>query len=208
MNSTTNRTDTYRRKKRSSECFVDTMAKSDSKLVCEEANEMDSTDLAGRSSFPFSSSRDDPEDINGSSDIDDQGRIVGGAPSEEHSTPWLCSLHHNGQFFCAGAIIHPSYVLTACHCFFVWKNKRLVLISRILMIFRGYFWNLWFLKGVRSLSNGCLRSSLWNAAQTVVTALHASPACWTRHSSFSIFREAVLRTRKCHVFIIIDTNYY
>ncbi|KAJ6650605.1 hypothetical protein lerEdw1_005722 [Lerista edwardsae] len=46
---------------------------------------------------------------------DDEGRIIGGYPCIPHSQPWQAYLR--GQYICGGTLIHPSWVVTAAHCF-------------------------------------------------------------------------------------------
>ena len=43
-------------------------------------------------------------------------RIVGGGPTTDNSSRWITSLQSGGQHFCGGALIDPSWVLTAAHC--------------------------------------------------------------------------------------------
>jgi hypothetical protein len=113
-----------RRKRSDEECVVDFLADGSERLNCDERDEVNSISpgLNARTSFI---SREDVHDEEGDGHKE-EGRIVGGVESDEHSAPWLCALHHNEQFFCGGCIIHPKYVLTASHCFYVWKNKRSV----------------------------------------------------------------------------------
>ncbi|XP_028163339.1 complement factor D-like [Ostrinia furnacalis] len=44
------------------------------------------------------------------------GQIIGGRPSSVTRHPYQVSMVLNGNSFCGGFIISPSYVLTAAHC--------------------------------------------------------------------------------------------
>ncbi|KAJ8918120.1 hypothetical protein NQ315_011577 [Exocentrus adspersus] len=44
------------------------------------------------------------------------GRIIGGDTIRAHTRPYLVGLLADGQRFCAGSLISPSFVLTAAHC--------------------------------------------------------------------------------------------
>ncbi|XP_053123546.1 trypsin-like [Hemicordylus capensis] len=46
---------------------------------------------------------------------DDEGRIIGGYPCLPHSQPWQAYL--TGRYICGGTLIHPSWVVTAAHCY-------------------------------------------------------------------------------------------
>lgn len=43
-------------------------------------------------------------------------RVVGGKPSQPAAWPWIVSLYRNGVFHCGGAILNPSWIITAAHC--------------------------------------------------------------------------------------------
>lgn len=45
-----------------------------------------------------------------------QQRIVGGIEAEEGEFPWAVAITDRGFQYCGGALIHPSWVLTAAHC--------------------------------------------------------------------------------------------
>lgn len=44
-------------------------------------------------------------------------RIVGGQEAKEGSWPWQAALMFKGSQYCAGALVSPSWVVTAAHCF-------------------------------------------------------------------------------------------
>ncbi len=53
---------------------------------------------------------DEPQTAQGSQ------AIVGGAAAQIASFPWQVSLQGQGQHFCGGSIISPTWILTAAHC--------------------------------------------------------------------------------------------
>ncbi|XP_062944818.1 kallikrein-4 [Cynocephalus volans] len=45
------------------------------------------------------------------------GSIVNGEDCRPHSQPWQAALFARNEFFCAGVLVHPRWVLSAAHCF-------------------------------------------------------------------------------------------
>ncbi|XP_067630585.1 seminase-like [Eurosta solidaginis] len=43
-------------------------------------------------------------------------RIVGGTLSNITSSPYMVALHYNGAYFCGGALVSPTHIITAAHC--------------------------------------------------------------------------------------------
>lgn len=43
-------------------------------------------------------------------------RVVGGRPSQPAAWPWVVSVYRNGIFHCGGAILNPTWIITAAHC--------------------------------------------------------------------------------------------
>lgn len=53
--------------------------------------------------------------------IEDDGKIVGGQPTQKNEFPWLVTIESagglfEGGYFCGGSIIDSEWVLTAAHC--------------------------------------------------------------------------------------------
>jgi Trypsin len=52
-------------------------------------------------------------------------QIVGGDQSPAFSYPWLASLQQDGNHICGGTMINPTTLITAVHCSFKNRIKRL-----------------------------------------------------------------------------------
>ncbi|EDM07522.1 kallikrein 6 (predicted) [Rattus norvegicus] len=48
-----------------------------------------------------------------------QSRIIGGFNCEKNSQPWQVAVYHFNEPQCGGVLIHPSWVITAAHCYSV-----------------------------------------------------------------------------------------
>nr|XP_038960636.1 prostatic glandular kallikrein-6 isoform X1 [Rattus norvegicus] len=46
-----------------------------------------------------------------------QSRIIGGFNCEKNSQPWQVAVYHFNEPQCGGVLIHPSWVITAAHCY-------------------------------------------------------------------------------------------
>jgi hypothetical protein len=53
-------------------------------------------------------------------------RIIDGTPASEMDYPYVANLLQGGEMFCTGTLVGPKHVLTAGHCFFDEKNRRVV----------------------------------------------------------------------------------
>jgi secreted trypsin-like serine protease len=45
------------------------------------------------------------------------GKIVGGSESTPGAWPWMASVQYSNSHLCGGALISPTWILTAAHCF-------------------------------------------------------------------------------------------
>ncbi|CAF4716590.1 unnamed protein product, partial [Rotaria sp. Silwood2] len=43
--------------------------------------------------------------------------IIGGEAAAQQSWSWAVSIRSNGDHFCGGSILSPSFIITAAHCF-------------------------------------------------------------------------------------------
>ncbi|XP_053346690.1 transmembrane protease serine 5-like isoform X1 [Clarias gariepinus] len=67
------------------------------------------------SKLPVNQTPSTPSDCNGPAVV--LGRIVGGTVAQQNQWVWQASLQWRGQHVCGGAIITPTWVITAAHCF-------------------------------------------------------------------------------------------
>uniref|UniRef100_UPI0039800425 trypsin-like serine protease n=1 Tax=Salmonella sp. s54925 TaxID=3159674 RepID=UPI0039800425 len=58
-----------------------------------------------------------------------QKRVVSGTTALPGAWPWqallLLGYRNNAGFVCSGALVHPSWVLTAAHCIYYQKSPSL-----------------------------------------------------------------------------------
>lgn len=58
------------------------------------------------------------EKVGEDADFDNREHILGGSYAKSISeTPYLVSIQNRGRHLCGGAIITPSHILSAAHCF-------------------------------------------------------------------------------------------
>ncbi|XP_056284923.1 ovochymase-1 [Pseudoliparis swirei] len=77
--------------------------------------------LSGTLSDPVFSGRFGFRNVSGvrcfSPELEPESRIIGGQEAWANSWPWQVSLHLASMAACGGAVIGPSWVLSAAHCF-------------------------------------------------------------------------------------------
>ncbi|XP_062990604.1 ovochymase-1 [Elgaria multicarinata webbii] len=82
-------------------------------------SETSEAEFAGPVVLHVSDPRNIPVDVCGSPPFSPQWlsmRVVGGEEACPHCWPWHVGLHFLGDYQCGGAIISPTWVLTAAHC--------------------------------------------------------------------------------------------
>ncbi len=65
-----------------------------------------------------------------STDLEDDGKIVGGDEVSPHKYPWVIGLwrKNGGRPFCGGSLITNAWVLTAAHCVYSKNIKKLRIV--------------------------------------------------------------------------------
>ncbi|XP_067641832.1 seminase-like [Eurosta solidaginis] len=60
-----------------------------------------------------------------------QFRIVNGKPANIKDSPYLVSLHHKKQYFCAGALVTMKTVITAAHCLTRRETNLMIVVAGV-----------------------------------------------------------------------------